>query len=388
MSKRKGPPKVSGLVQSGRLGAVDQEVLDRMPSFDGDDEPTAEPKVLELPTDVDQASSTTRISSPPAVVASPNTTPNLLPTPPITIKPVEVRPDSRLLSQTTDQDKPAPEPSVASIPSGLPDRVVITVALTLIDESPYQNRAQRDDNYIADLAENIRSDGLNDLPSVRLKLGGRYELLTGSNRTAAVRLLGWSEVDVEVRNVDDNKAARLVFFDNYFHKPLQDYEVYLGFAQLMAVGEANGAPPTQRSLAKEAGISTAQMTRLLSFGKLPKAVRDVLDLHPSILQSNAAESLVRFCGIEHEHLVVDAIDQLRDKKLTQGRAASWIEHRLTARPTKSERTLTSKDGKQFAKLARTGRRITVNISAGVDFETIESAVFELLREHAEKGEAT
>ena len=274
---------------------------------------------------------------------------------------------------TRDPKKPSP-------------RTVARIDLDLVDESPYQNRAKRDENYIADLAENIRADGLNELPSVRPKAGGRFELLTGSNRTAALRLLGWKESDFEVRNIDDNDAARLVFFDNYFHKPLADYEKFRGFATLISIGETRGAAPSLRSLAKEAGMSSSQMARLFAFAKLPDQARAILDEHPSILQANAAESLIRYCDADKQHLVVEAIEQLRDGKLTQGRAASWIDHRLTARPPKSERTLTSRGGKQFAKLERIGQRVTLKIATGVNSQEIEEAVFTLLQQHAEKGE--
>ena len=281
---------------------------------------------------------------------------------------------------------PPSPPREARDPKRPSPRTVVRISLHLVDESPYQNRAKRDENYIADLAENIRADGLNELPSVRPKAGGRFELLTGSNRTAALRLLGWKESDFEIRNINDNEAARLVFFDNYFHKPLEDYEKFRGFATLISIGEARGAAPSLRSLAKEAGMSFSQMARLFTFAKLPDQARTVLDEHPSILQANAAESLIRYCDAVNQHLVVEAIEQLRDGKLTRGRAASWIDHRLTARPPKSERTLTFRSGKQFAKLERTGQRVTLKIATGVNPQEIEEAVFKVLQQYAEKDE--
>ena len=277
-------------------------------------------------------------------------------------------------------------PSQKRSADGQVDRIIVKIRVALIDRSPYQNRSKLDENYISDLAENMRVDGLNNPITVRPKLGGRYELLAGENRHAAAGLLNWTEIDAEIRTVDDNKAARLVFFDNYFHKPLQDYEVFKGFTNLIELGKSTGISPSLRSLAKEAGISSSQMGRLFAFAKLPERVREILDERPDILQANAAESLIRFCGGAQEHLVVDAIEQLRDGKLTQGRAAVWIEHRVSARPTKSERTLTSIDGKQFAKLERTGQRLTVKIAAGIDSSELEDAVFHILRQHADKVE--
>ncbi len=266
-----------------------------------------------------------------------------------------------------------------------PDRKIERISLDLIDKSPYQNRSKPDENYIADLAENIQTDGLNNPISVRAKSNGRYELIAGETRQAAARMLSWTEIDAEIREVDDTTAARLVFFDNFFHKSLADYEIYKGFSNLVALGTSKGTAPSQRSLAKEAGISPAQMTRLFSYAKLPAKARDILDEVPNILQANAAESLVRFCEPSLEHLVVEAMEQLRDGKLTQGRAATWIEHRVFLRPTKSERTLTSSDGKQFAKLERTGQRLTVKIAAGIDSAAIEEIVFGILRQQAGKG---
>lgn len=78
------------------------------------------------------------------------------------------------------------------------------VDINLVRPSPFQPRMKFD---IEDLKQEIQKDGLLSTLIVR-KDDGHYELIDGERRLRALRELGWKNVPVEVRPLDD-RLARL-----------------------------------------------------------------------------------------------------------------------------------------------------------------------------------
>lgn len=82
------------------------------------------------------------------------------------------------------------------------------------------------------LAASIAAEGLLEHPIVRPLPDGRYELVAGERRFRAVQLLGWSEVEVIVRDIDDAAAATAMLAEN-FHRvdldPIEEAGAYRKF---------------------------------------------------------------------------------------------------------------------------------------------------------------
>jgi len=81
------------------------------------------------------------------------------------------------------------------------------VPINLIKPSPYQPRLTFE---IEDLKAEIQKDGLLSDLVVR-KRNGFYELIDGDRRLRALKELGWKQVPVQIREVDD-KTARLTVY--------------------------------------------------------------------------------------------------------------------------------------------------------------------------------
>lgn len=408
MSKaRKGPPKVSGLVRSGHLTKVDSAITELMPDFntsDFSDNNSVDSKLA--PADVERSgegSAETFVSGAeeiksglqsPANISDPIQPGNR----PLEAKSnlgLDVRTDAEGVQKATPPLPPGPIAPIT--PNSRSSRVrlknesedhdaapVVMIDISLIKYSPYQNRIGTDDTYVADLADNIKEDGLNSPITVRPCKDGTMELIAGAHRYEAFTLLGRSHVPSRIKDVDDKKAARLVVFDNIFHKPPTDYEIFRGYQTLLAMG----AVASKRALAKERGESAMQIQRIMAFEGLPKEVIELLEVDPKLLGGNAALQLAKHVEGGEGNLVTEAVKLISTGKLTQGRAHSWIENRATKKPQKMERVLTYGQGKQFCKLIREGIQIRINLSKNIDSQNVEAAIFSLLQEYAKTADSS
>ena len=92
------------------------------------------------------------------------------------------------------------------------------VSIDQIKPSPYQPRLYFD---LETIKESIKQDGMLVIPLVRKKPDGKaeYELIDGERRWRASQELGWKTIKVQVVNVDDETARRMVFTLNEERQP-------------------------------------------------------------------------------------------------------------------------------------------------------------------------
>lgn len=186
--------------------------------------------------------------------------------------------------------------------------------------NPFQPRREFGKEELADLARSIKENGLlqpivvRPSPSVE---GDRYELVAGERRLRAVTELGWSEIPVVIRDVDDPTLLVLALVENIQRQALNPLEEAEGFRKLgdefglskkqiaEAVGKdrstvANvmrllGLPPTIRRFVEVGELSMGHAKALLSIedpGRLVelgrKAVRNGWSVRETESQSRAA----------------------------------------------------------------------------------------------------
>jgi len=92
------------------------------------------------------------------------------------------------------------------------------VSIDQIRASPYQPRLYFD---LEAIKESIKQDGMLVAPLVRGKPDGKteYELIDGERRWLAVKELGWKKIPIEIKNVDDETARRMVYILNEERQP-------------------------------------------------------------------------------------------------------------------------------------------------------------------------
>lgn len=87
---------------------------------------------------------------------------------------------------------------------------------------------------LAELADNIRDNGIIEPICVRPMPNGRFQIIGGHNRVNASRMAGLTVVPALVRQLDDRQAWKLMIFSNLKHRPfLLPSEKAHAYAELM-----------------------------------------------------------------------------------------------------------------------------------------------------------
>lgn len=148
-----------------------------------------------------------------------------------------------------------------------------TVPLARITANPFQPRREFDPEALAELEASIRENGLLQPLVVRpakedAPAGSDWELVAGERRMRAVQRLGWAEVPVIVREMDDRTLLVLAIVENVQRAGLSPLEEAEGYRQLI---EEFGY--TQKEVAESVGRERSTIANLLRLLHLPASVQ-------------------------------------------------------------------------------------------------------------------
>jgi len=156
-------------------------------------------------------------------------------------------------------DQASPDPSdVRSLPVGR------------IRPNPFQPRKEFPPDELEELARSIRDNGLLQPLLVRPAPGEGegWELVAGERRLRAVASLGWSEVPVWVREVDDQTLLVLALVENLQREALGPLEEAEGYRVL-----ADSFGLSQSEIAGAVGKDRSTVANTLRLLQLPPSVR-------------------------------------------------------------------------------------------------------------------
>ena len=159
-------------------------------------------------------------------------------------------------------------PHLAAAPAG--SAVVEVVALD-IERSPWQARAEFDQDSIKELSDSIRANGIVQPPVVRRLPNGKYQLITGERRTRAAIMAGLHKIPVLLVDAGDRKAAEMGLVENIQRRDLNVIEEAEGYRLLK---EQFGI--TQEDLAERVGKSRPAVANSLRLLELPDEVKQLL----------------------------------------------------------------------------------------------------------------
>lgn len=148
-----------------------------------------------------------------------------------------------------------------------------TLPLAHIRPNPFQPRKEFPPEELEDLASSIRENGLLQPLMVRPAPGGRdrWELVAGERRLRAVTLLGWSEVQALVREVDDQTLLILALVENLQREALGPLEEAEGYQVL-----ADSFGLTQGEIAQAVGKNRSTVANTIRLLQLPPSVRKMV----------------------------------------------------------------------------------------------------------------
>jgi len=143
------------------------------------------------------------------------------------------------------------------------------IAVSAIDESPFQPRLDMDQDKLQELANSIKEDGLiQPVPVVKEK-NGRYTLIAGHRRLAAHKMLSLEKIKVTVlEKTDEKKIAASALIENIQRENLNLIELALQYQHLLN----NSVFSSISELSKKIGKSRADVGKVLKALSLPDAI--------------------------------------------------------------------------------------------------------------------
>lgn len=146
-----------------------------------------------------------------------------------------------------------------------------------IHPNPFQARKEEDAESIASLAEEIKVVGLWAGAFRGRRKDGRVELCFGHRRLAAIRLLKWEEVEVDLHDLTDEQMALQGLIENLQRQGLNDVERGEGIAayiKLLEKSGNSGRPEILAEISRLLGLKPsrlAELLRIANFGEEAKA---------------------------------------------------------------------------------------------------------------------
>ena len=206
-----------------------------------------------------------------------------------------------------------------------------------------------DRGNIPELATSISRHGLLHPIIVRPAEGG-FELIAGSRRLAAVRLLGWRKITCQIIEIDDQEAFEVALAENVNRKTLDAFEEAKAFEEYTK----KFGWGSETELAKKLGKSTTYVSRRLKLltlpletqeilrrRKNPSLVGEILTIEDDELKENllALSSEIELSSREVRRIKRDFVPREREEMVWKEEGKSEEEERRRAMKRTVQRTL-------------------------------------------------
>ena len=173
--------------------------------------------------------------------------------------------------------------------------------------NPVQPRKRFDDESLEELSGSIKSYGILNPLTVRLRCG-KYELVAGERRLCAAKLAGLEEVPCILIDVNMEDASLIALVENLQRRDLDFIEEALGISQLIRMFGMS-----QEEAARRIGKSQSAVANKLRLLKLPS---DVLEsLRQNGLTERHGRALLRLPNPVAQRAALEYIVDNRDGRV-------------------------------------------------------------------------
>lgn len=205
--------------------------------------------------------------------------------------------------------------------------------------NPVQPRKRFDDESLEELSGSIKSYGILNPLTVRLRCG-KYELVAGERRLRAAKLAGLEEVPCILIDVNMEDASLIALVENLQRRDLDFIEEALGISQLIRMFGMS-----QEEAARRIGKSQSAVANKLRLLKLPS---DVLEsLRQNGLTERHGRALLRLETPQEQR---EALAYILSRDLNVAATDAYIERLLEARAapeSEQQKTFILKDVRVF-----------------------------------------
>jgi len=236
-----------------------------------------------------------------------------------------------------------------------------------LKENPVQPRKSFDEDALRELSESIRTYGILNPLTVRLRCG-RYELVAGERRLRAAKMAGLREVPCMLFEANMEDAGVITLIENIQRRDLDFIEEAMGISRLIRMFGLS-----QEECARKLGKSQSAVANKLRLLKLPE---DVLEtLRDSGLTERHARALLRLPNGQSQR---EALTYIAKKQLNVADTDAYIDALLSEKEGVKEqkRTFVLKDVRVF--LNTVTRSISMmnqgGIAAGMERQETEDSL--------------
>ena len=220
--------------------------------------------------------------------------------------------------------------------------------------NPVQPRKRFDDESLEELSGSIKSYGILNPLTVRLRCG-KYELVAGERRLRAAQLAGLEEVPCILIDVNMEDASLIALVENLQRRDLDFIEEALGISQLIRMFGMS-----QEEAARRIGKSQSAVANKLRLLKLPS---DVLEsLRQNGLTERHGRALLRLPNPVAQRA---ALEYIVDNGLTVAATDAYIDALLSA-PEEAEQKDEEKPEKRRTFVLKDVRVFLNTLSRSID----------------------
>lgn len=194
-----------------------------------------------------------------------------------------------------------------------------------IEPNRGQPRKNFDDETISTLADSIKEHGILQPILVR-PYGSGYQIVAGERRWRAARMLGMSEVPVQIKELSDLEAMQLALIENLQRENLNPVEEAKGYSELV---ESYGM--TQEEVAKTVGRSRSSVANAMRLLALPEEIQEMLE--NGDISTGHGKALLAF---DDEEKMLDAARKAADGKLNVRSLEKMASEDDTKKPSKKD----------------------------------------------------
>lgn len=188
----------------------------------------------------------------------------------------------------------------------------------------HKDRPENELGEIDDLARTFKEVGQQQPCIVRYsKNKNKYDLIVGERRWYAAKSLG-IPLKVIIKDIDDKTAALIQAIENEKRSDLSEYAKGMSYANKIEKGIL-----TQKDLTKILGISKQQVTRLLSYKRIPQKLFDEIQDFRNV-SARTAEELARLSlkGDIYVDTLIELAPIIRTGKCGHNRINKEVEKKI------------------------------------------------------------
>ncbi len=174
-----------------------------------------------------------------------------------------------------------------------------------IDPNPHQARSEL--GNIQELMDSIKTKGVLEPILVRSK-GSRFEIIAGERRFIASKNIGLREIPCIEMDVREDEAMEIALIENLQRKDLEIFEEADGLQSIIDLYDYN-----HQQLSEKIGKARSTITEILSIGKIPQKVRDLIKTAGGFSRS----TIIEIAKQKNEEDMIQLVHEITEKRLTR-----------------------------------------------------------------------